>query len=124
MLLMFGYVTAALTEVISNIAVAQLLVPVMTQLAADTGRHPLLLTLPVALSCSFAFMLPVATAPNALVYAHGRVTVPDMAAVGAVLNLLAVPVTVAAVLSLGDAVYDFADIPSGLTNMTITLNSS
>ncbi len=77
-----------LTELTSNTATAQIFLPVMGALALSLDAHPLLLMIPAALSCSFAFMLPVATPPNAIVFGSGRLSIPDMARTGLALNLL------------------------------------
>jgi sodium-dependent dicarboxylate transporter 2/3/5 len=77
-----------LTEVTSNTATASLLMPLLAATATATGTPPMLLMVPAVLSASCAFMLPVATAPNAIVYGSGRLTVKDMARAGFVLNLI------------------------------------
>ena len=77
-----------LTEVTSNTATASLLMPLLAAVAEATGLPPALLMVPAALSASCAFMLPVATAPNAIVYGSGRVTIPEMVRAGVVLNVI------------------------------------
>jgi sodium-dependent dicarboxylate transporter 2/3/5 len=79
-----------LTEVTSNTATASLLLPVMGALAIAMNIHPLATMIAVALAASYAFMLPVATPPNAIVFASRAVTIPQMAKAGIVLNLLGV----------------------------------
>ena len=64
--------------------------PILAATAPATGIDPKLLMVPAALTASFAFMLPVATAPNAVVFSSGRVTVRQMASEGFVLNLVGV----------------------------------
>lgn len=81
-------VVTFLTEVTSNTATASLLMPLLAATAIATDINPMLLMVPAALSASCAFMLPVATAPNAIVYGSGMVTVRQMAHAGLVLNLL------------------------------------
>jgi len=76
-----------LTELTSNTATAQIFLPVLAALSVSMQVHPMLLMVPAALSCSFAFMLPVATPPNAIVFGSGRLRVPDMARAGLALNL-------------------------------------
>lgn len=76
-----------LTEITSNTATTTLLMPVLASAAVAANIDPALLMIPAALSASCAFMLPVATAPNAIVVASERVHVKDMARVGVVLNL-------------------------------------
>ncbi|MFP4591546.1 MAG: SLC13 family permease [Halobacteriales archaeon] len=79
-----------LTEVNSNTATASVFMPIMAAIGVTLGFPPLQLMAAAALSASFAFMLPVATPPNAIVFASGAVTVPEMSRVGLWLNLLAV----------------------------------
>lgn len=77
-----------MTEVTSNTATASLLLPVMAGFAMAADVAPLALMGSVALASSFAFMLPVATPPNAIVFASRQVTIPQMARVGVWLNLI------------------------------------
>ena len=81
-----------LTEVTSNTATTTLLMPILAAAAIASDIDPLLLMIPAALSASCAFMLPVATAPNAVVYGSGMLPVAVMARTGVRLNLLAVMV--------------------------------
>ncbi len=91
-----------LTEVTSNTATASLLMPLLAATAVATDIPPMLLMIPAALSASCAFMLPVATAPNAIVYGSGRVTVREMAHAGLALNVIgAVIITLVCTLMLG-----------------------
>ncbi|WP_455220748.1 SLC13 family permease [Kaarinaea lacus] len=77
-----------LTEVTSNTATASLLLPIMGALAVAMNIHPLATMIAVAVAASYAFMLPVATPPNAIVFASRAVTIPQMARAGVALNLL------------------------------------
>ena len=77
-----------LTEVTSNTATASLLMPVLAVTAGATGISPMLLMVPAVMSASCAFMLPVATAPNAIVFGSGKVSIRQMARAGFVLNLI------------------------------------
>ncbi len=79
-----------LTEVTSNTAVASIFIPVLAAAGVAVGIHPLLLMIPGAISASCAFMLPVATPPNAIVFASGHVSIPQMARAGVLLNFLGV----------------------------------
>ena len=76
----------------SNTAIAVLMMPLLVENRAATRIDSKLLMVPAALTASFAFMLPVATAPNAVVFSSGRVTVRQMAREGFVLNLMGVVV--------------------------------
>jgi sodium-dependent dicarboxylate transporter 2/3/5 len=100
-------VTAAvvlLTEVTSNTATAATFLPLTAAAAVGLGHSPLLLAVPVALAASAAFMLPVATPPNAIVFAHRGMRVAVMARSGAVLNVFATAVITLLVLLLGGPV--------------------
>ena len=79
-----------LTELTSNLATTATLLPVLAALALELGVSPVMLTSPVALAASYAFMLPVATPPNAIIYGAGRMTVPQMAKAGILLNLFGI----------------------------------
>ncbi|TVR50794.1 MAG: DASS family sodium-coupled anion symporter [Gemmatimonadales bacterium] len=77
-----------LTELTSNTASAAAFLPVLAALAVEIGQDPLLLAVPAALGASCAFMLPVATPPNAIVYGSSFVRIPQMARAGVIFNLL------------------------------------
>jgi sodium-dependent dicarboxylate transporter 2/3/5 len=77
-----------LTEVTSNTATSSLLMPLLAATAIASDTNPMLLMVPAVLSASCAFMLPVATAPNAIVFGSGKVRIKDMARAGFVLNLI------------------------------------
>lgn len=77
-----------LTEITSNTATATLLMPILAAAAIATGVDPKLLMIPAAISASCAFMLPVATAPNAIAYGTERFHIKDMAREGFVLNIV------------------------------------
>ena len=79
-----------LTEITTNVASVTALAPIFLALAEGAGLSPKLILVPVAVAASFAFMLPVATPPNAVVFASGRLTASDMARTGLVLNVLAI----------------------------------
>ncbi len=78
-----------LTEVTSNTATATIVLPLMGALAGAMSLAPTLLMIPAAIAASYAFMLPVATPPNAIVFGGGHVTIPQMARAGIWMNLLA-----------------------------------
>jgi sodium-dependent dicarboxylate transporter 2/3/5 len=79
-----------LTELTSNIATTNMAMPVMAGAAVGLDMPPLLLMATAALAASMAFMLPVATPPNAIVFGSGYLTVPQMSRAGLVLNLIAI----------------------------------
>lgn len=85
----FVFVALMLTEVMSNLALTVVMVPVVAQVAIQMNLNPLLLAIPVALASSCAFMLPMATPPNAIIFGSNRIHMGQMARVGFVLNLVA-----------------------------------
>ena len=85
-----------LTELTSNTAITNAILPVLISAAGALGMDPLLLMIPAALAASCAFMLPVATPPNAVVFASGHVSIARMARAGLVMNILAIGVVVLA----------------------------
>jgi sodium-dependent dicarboxylate transporter 2/3/5 len=93
-----------LTELTSNLATTATLLPVLAALALELGVSPVTLTVPVALAASCAFMLPVATPPNAIVFGSGRLTIPQMAKAGLVMNLVGIVLLSLVALFLAPAV--------------------
>ena len=83
-----------LTEIMSNVALVTVLLPVVFSIANQTGADPLLLTIPVTLAASCAFMMPISTPPNAIVYSSGLMSVSQMMRAGIWMNLLAVALIV------------------------------
>jgi sodium-dependent dicarboxylate transporter 2/3/5 len=77
-----------LTELTSNLATAATFLPVIAAIATQSGIDVLMLVVPVTLAASCAFMLPVATPPNAIVFASGFIRIPDMVRAGFYLNLV------------------------------------
>ena len=65
-----------------------MILPVLAAAAVAAQIHPLMLMVPAALAASFAFMLPVATPPNAIVFSSGWVTIPKMSKAGLALNFI------------------------------------
>jgi len=88
LMLMICLVVTFLTEMTSNTATSALLMPILAAAAIGAVIEPRLLMVPAVLSASCAFMLPVATGPNAVVYSSGQVTIKEMMREGVVLNLI------------------------------------
>lgn len=89
MILVVCVVVTLLSEVASNVATATAMMPVAAALATSIGVHPFFLMIPAVLAASSGFMLPVATAPNTIVYATGFVRVKGMARSGLLLDIAA-----------------------------------
>ena len=94
-----------LTELTSNLATTATILPVMAAVAVETGQDPLVFVIPVTLAASCAFMLPVATPPNAIVFSSGYVSIPKMIRAGLALNLIGVAILSAVALTLAPAVF-------------------
>ncbi len=95
-----------LTELTSNTATAEMLLPILGGLASAIKVNPLLLMIPATLSCSFAFMLPVATPPNAIIFGTNRLKISDMVKTGIIINLIGILLVTIFVFLLGGIVFD------------------
>jgi len=89
-----------LTELTSNVATLSMLLPILASWAVSLQIHPLLFAIPATISASMAFMMPVATPPNAVVFGSQRIRIAEMARVGVVLNFVAIVFTVLALYLL------------------------
>ncbi|MFT5667419.1 MAG: sodium-dependent dicarboxylate transporter 2/3/5 [Vicingaceae bacterium] len=96
-----------LTEITSNLATTAILLPILAALAVVVDVHPFLLLAAATVSASCAFMLPVATAPNALVFGSGYVNMSDMIRAGVWLNVISIVVLTLIVYFVLPAVWDF-----------------
>ena len=103
-----------LTEVTSNTATATVLLPVILGLATAANIPPLILMLPATMAASCAFMLPVATPPNAIVYGSGLITLPQMARVGFWVNVATAFIITIWVLTWGPLIFRCGDTASML----------
>ncbi|MDP3533884.1 DASS family sodium-coupled anion symporter [Halomonas sp. M1] len=107
MIFMVVVTVMLMSHVTSNTATAAAIIPLAAALTVSMEQSPLLLTVPVAMAASCAFMLPVATPPNAVVFGSGKVQVIDMLRAGAVMSLVAVGVICVAVFALAMPVLGF-----------------
>lgn len=98
-------VTIVLTQLASNTGTAAAFLPVFASVAIGIHQNPLLLSVPAALAASCAFMLPVSTPPNAIVYSSGKITIHQMAKAGLWLNILFVLLLTATVFGLMKIVF-------------------
>ncbi len=99
------FIMTFLTEMTSNTATTQMILPVLAALSVGIGVNGLLLMIPATLSASCAFMLPVATPPNAIIFGTQRVTIREMARTGLILNLAGVILITAAMFFYGRWVF-------------------
>lgn len=88
LLLVVILIVVFLTEITSNTATAAAFLPILASSAIGIGQNPFLFVIPAAIAASCAFMLPVATPPNAIIYGSGKVSIPQMAKAGIWLNII------------------------------------
>lgn len=100
-----------LTELTSNTAVTTALLPILAAAAPAMGVDPLRLVVPAAIAASMAFMLPVATPPNAIVFGSGRVTIGQMSRAGLGLNIIGIMVITTFCMIVGDRIVSVAREP-------------
>ncbi|NXM68420.1 S13A2 protein, partial [Serilophus lunatus] len=103
---------ATFTECTSNVATTTLFLPILASMAEAICLNPLYVMLPCTLSASLAFMLPVATPPNAIVFSYGQLKVIDMAKAGLVLNILGVLTITLAINTWASSLFQLQTLPS------------
>jgi sodium-dependent dicarboxylate transporter 2/3/5 len=96
-----------LTEITSNTATAAAFLPLLGPVAVSLNTPASMLVIPAAIAASCAFMMPVATPPNAIVFGSGKLKIIDMVTAGFVLNLLAILVITVAVWFISPYIFDF-----------------
>lgn len=111
-------IIAVFTECTSNVATATLFLPVFASLATSIRIHPLYVMLPATLSASFAFMLPVATPPNAIVFSYGHIRVLDMVKSGIVMNVIGVLSVTLAINTWGRPMFGLDTFPAWANTTT------
>jgi sodium-dependent dicarboxylate transporter 2/3/5 len=102
---------SAMTAVTSNVATSSIFLPVVSGLAQSMHVHPLSFMVPVALSCSLAFVLPVSTPPNARAFASGRLAVSDMASLGSAMTAFGILTILVAMHTIGVGVFNTSERP-------------
>jgi len=104
--------TAMITEVASNTATANILVPILGDMSLKMCENPIYLMLSAAVTCSYAFMLPVATAPNAIVFGASTMKTGDMMKAGFLMNIACVITTSIAINTYGSLMFDLGSFPA------------
>ncbi len=109
---------AILTEFTSNTATTQMVLPILAAISVGINVNPLLLMIPATIASSLAFMLPVATPPNIIVFGTGRVTIPQMLKAGIILDLIGVIVVTFFMFVLGVHVFhiDLTQAPQWISS--------
>ncbi|WP_010532093.1 SLC13 family permease [Lentibacillus jeotgali] len=107
-----------LTEITSNTATANMMYPIMASLAVALGVHPYAVMIAAGVAASCAFMLPVATPPNAVVFGSGYLRIPDMAKAGVALNIFGIILVSLAIYFWLPVVWgiDLTEIPDMMKN--------
>jgi di/tricarboxylate transporter len=117
--LIITIIVSFVTEITSNAAVISLMLPILNALAVDLEINPLYLTLSAGMAASYAFMLPIATPPNAIVFSYGHLKILNMASVGFMINILCILVVTLGINTWGMALFDLDTIPWATTNSTV-----
>ncbi|XP_071959564.1 Na(+)/dicarboxylate cotransporter 3-like [Antedon mediterranea] len=102
---------AVITDFINNMSAANIFLPLLVELAVSIRMNPIYIIIPSAMACCYAFMLPIASPVNAIVYSYGALRVKDMVKSGAVLNLICVLVTNISINTLGALIFDVHNFP-------------
>ncbi|ETE60515.1 Solute carrier family 13 member 5, partial [Ophiophagus hannah] len=110
--IVLSIVIAVFTECTSNVATATLFLPVFASLSQSIEVNPLYIMIPGTLSASFAFMLPVATPPNAIVFSYGHLHVADMVKTGIVMNIIGIICITLAINTWGRFIFHLDTFPS------------
>lgn len=112
--------TATITEVASNTATANILLPILAELSLRIEVNPVYLMMPAAVTCSYAFMLPVATPPNAIVFGASGMKPIELIKAGFLMNLVCVVVICVMMQFYGDVLFDIYTFPDWAQNITTT----
>ncbi|OCT94269.1 hypothetical protein XELAEV_18011937mg [Xenopus laevis] len=102
---------AVFTECASNVATATLFLPILASMSRSIEVNPLYIMIPCTLSTSFAFMLPVATPPNAIVFSYGHLRVSDMVKTGIVMNIIGIICTTISINTWGRPMFSLDTFP-------------
>lgn len=106
LMLFVGTLITFLTELTSNTATTEMILPMLASISVAIGLNPLLLMMNATLSASMAFMLPVATPPNAVVFASNRIKISEMVKAGFVLNLIGIIIISLFVYLFGTLIFE------------------
>jgi sodium-dependent dicarboxylate transporter 2/3/5 len=96
-----------LTEITSNTATAAGFLPLLGPVAEQIAGTPLIWVIPAAIAASCAFMMPVATPPNAIVFGSGEIKIKDMVKAGFMMNIIAVLLITLLTMTLGSWVFGY-----------------
>nr|XP_042900396.1 solute carrier family 13 member 5-like [Parasteatoda tepidariorum] len=119
-------ITTTMTEFLTNITTNIILFPIISLMASAMRMNPLYVLLPLTVTSSFAFMLPVGTPPNAIVFASSNMKIMDMVKPGIWMNIVCLAVQMLMINSLGAVIFDVHNFPSWANNtvLPVTIMSS
>ena len=109
--ILFTGLTVIITNLCNNTAAANALVPILADMSITMCINPIYLTLPAAIACSYAFSLPVSTAPNAIVFGHSSMRTIDMMKAGMMMNLICFTVLIISVNTYAVPMFDLDIFP-------------
>ena len=108
----FTVMTVGITNIASNTATANVFVPILAEMAVTMCVNPILFTLPAGIACSYAFALPVSTAPNAIVFGHSTMKTTDMLKAGMMMNLICAIILILSINSYGVPLFGLHSYPA------------
>ncbi|KAK5858748.1 hypothetical protein PBY51_002865 [Eleginops maclovinus] len=117
--LVLSLLVATFTECSSNTATTTLFLPILASMAVAIKIHPLYVMLPCTIAASLAFMLPVATPPNAIAFAFGKLKVIDMVKAGFMLNIIGILTVNLGINTWGYTMFDMGNIPHWVNTTNI-----
>ncbi len=112
MILIIAVSVILLTELTSNTATTQMILPIMASLSVGMHLNPMLLMITATLSASMAFMLPVATPPNTIIFATGKVKIYQMFRTGVAIDFIGVVIVILLMYLLGDLIFGLNTMPA------------
>ena len=119
-LLILTLLACGLTQVASNVTTATIIIPIVLKLSERLQLNPIYLALPPTLVCSFAFMLPVSTAPNAIAFGPSGLTTFEMAKVGFPVTVITLAVTFMCIETYGVPLFDLGVYPDWMPDANST----
>jgi di/tricarboxylate transporter len=120
LLIIICVLSSVLTQIVSNVTTAAIIIPIVLKLAQQLKINPVLLLIPPTLICSHGFMLPVSSAPNTMAFQLSGMTTFEMAKVGGALILICMTIVIVSIMSYGYIMFDLGTYPQW-ANATLTL---
>ncbi|CAB3401616.1 unnamed protein product [Caenorhabditis bovis] len=113
-----------MTEFASNVSTARIFIPISLVVAESMQLHPLYLSLPTTVACSFAFMLPISTPPNAIVYDTRVITMLEMITVGFLLNICCIVITTLNMNTWTMLIFNLNSVPDTILGFNSTFSNN